>query len=247
MPGVATEGSVVGRMFNVLAAPGEVFADLKERPVRHANWVLPAILWTVIGSMAVLLLFSQDWAMAEIKRGQRKAMEAQVAAGKMTQAQMDQAMPMVEKFTAIGVKVGGTLGTMVMAFAVPFVWGFVIWFVGTRFMGGDFEYMKAVEAAGLASIIYVLASVVGVLFSFAMGKMTFISPAFFLKEFDWTSKQHFALAALNPLYLWFAAVAGVAAAKFSGGGVGKALAFVLAFWLVLRVLLIGVGLGNFVL
>lgn len=238
---------MLGRMFNVLAAPGEVFADLKERPVRHSNWVVPAIVWTVIGSMAVLLLFSQDWAMVEIKRAQKKAIEAQIAAGKMTQAQADQAAPMMEKVTGIMVRVGGTLGTMVMAFAAPFVWGFVIWFVGTRFMGGDYEYMKSVEAAGLGSIIYVLAAVVGVLFSFAMGRLTSLTPAFFLSEFDWTSKKHFALAAMNPLYLWYAAVMAVAIAKFSGGSMGKAVMWVLGIWVLLRVVLIAAGLGQFVM
>jgi hypothetical protein len=72
-PSVAKEGSAFGRMFNVLAAPGEVFQEIKEQPVNHANWIVPAIVWSITGITCILLLFSQDWAMYEIRKGQQKA------------------------------------------------------------------------------------------------------------------------------------------------------------------------------
>ena len=244
----AIEGSVVSRMMNVLAAPGEVYSDLKERPVRHSNWLVPALVWAVIGAVMGILLFSQDWAVAEIRATQRKEMDKQVAAGKMSRGDADRADQFMDKYFPVMMKVTGVVFSFLMAASVPFIWGFVIWMAGTRFLGSDFEYMKGVEAAGLAMVIYTLASVVGVLVSFAMGKMTFLSPAILLSEFDMTNKTHLAMAALNPLYLWFAAAIAVATSKLAGVSFGKAAALVFGFWVLLRIILIVTpGLGNFVL
>jgi hypothetical protein len=239
------ETSALTRMFNVLAAPGEVFAEIKERPVNHSNWVVPAIVWLVTGIASIFILFSQNWAMADIRKAQDKAMQEQVAQGKITQQQADQAMDVMKRFMPVIVKVGGTVLMVVYAFGLPFFWGFIIWLVGVKFLKGDFEFMKAVEAAGLATIIYALAGVVGLLVSFVMGKLTYISGALFLRDFDFNSRAHFALGALNPFYLWFAAVVASATAVFSGTSWARAAGWVLALWILTRALLIAIKLGQF--
>lgn len=246
-PSVAKEGSAFGRMFNVLAAPGEVYEEIKEQPVNHANWIVPAIVWTITGITCILLLFSQDWAMYEIRKGQQKAMEQQVSAGKISREQADQAAQFMERFMPVMVKVGGSVTILIMAFGLPFFWGFVIWLVGARVFKADFEYMKGVEAAGLANIIYAVAGIIGTLVSLAIGRFVYLSAAFPIKEFDFTSRQHFALAAINPLYLWFAAVIATAVAVFSGASWAKAAAWVLLIWIASRAILILVKLGQFTL
>jgi hypothetical protein len=246
-PSVAKEGSAFGRMFNVLAAPGEVYQEIKEQPVNHANWILPAIVWMITGITCIFVLFSQDWAMYEIRKGQQKAMEQQVRAGKMSQEQADAAAQFMERFGPIAVRIGGALSISVMAFAVPFFWGFIVWLVGVKVCKGDFEYMKGVEAAGLANIIYALAGIIGTLASMVMGKFIYLSAAFSLKEFDFANKQHFALAAINPFYLWFAAVIAMAVAVFSGASWAKAAAWVLIIWAATRAILIAINLGQFTL
>jgi hypothetical protein len=240
-----TEGSPFGRMVNVLAAPSEVFAEIKERPVEHSNWLVPAIVSLFLGIAGVLLLFSQDWAMQEIQRAQDKAMRQQVAQGKLKQEQADQAQEMMKRFMPVMVKVGGSVATTVYAFGGPFFWGFVIWLLGVKVFKADFEFMKAVEAAGLASIIFALSGLIGVLFSFAMGKLTYVSGAFFLKEFDFNSRAHFALAAINPFYIWYAAVMASAVATLSGVSYVKAAAWIFGIWILWRVALISINLGQF--
>jgi hypothetical protein len=247
LPPVEQEGSAFGRMFNVLAAPSEVFAEIKERPVEHSNWVIPAIIYSVIGIACVFLLFSQDWALYEVSKTQEKAMHEQVRRGKMKQEQADQALEMTKRFMPVVVKVGGSLGALVSAFACPFFWGFVIWIFGNKLFKADFEYMKAVEAAGLANIIYALAVLVSTLVSMVVGKLTYLSLAFFLPEFDFTNKLHFAMAAVNPFYLWFAAVIACAMAKLSGVSWIKAAACVFGLWIGFRAILIAVGLGQMVM
>src|SRR5881394_3615685 len=89
-PAMAHEGSAFGRMFNVFPAPGEVFQEIKEREVSHANWILPALVWMIIGGAAVVLLFSLETFQYEMKKQQEKQIQLQVKKGKMTQAQADQ-------------------------------------------------------------------------------------------------------------------------------------------------------------
>jgi hypothetical protein len=244
-PSVAKEGSAFGRMFNVLAAPGEVYQEIKERPVSHANWVLPAIVWTITGIVCAFLLFSQEWAIYEIRKGQEKAMEQQVRSGKLTQEKADQSAAAMERYGPLIMRLFISASTAVMAFALPFFWGFLIWLLGVKVFKADFDYMKGVEAAGLANIIYALAGIVGTLVSLAMGRFVYVSAAFPIKEFDFTNKQHFALAAVNPLYLWFAVVIATAVAVFSGASWAKAVAYVLGIWIVTRVLLVAINLGQF--
>lgn len=241
------EGSALGRMLNVLPAPGEVFQEIKERPVNNWNWVVPAVIWAVIGGACVLLLFSQRWAMAEMEKMQEKALDQQVERGKMKREDADRAIEMTKKLMPIFVKVGGTVVTAVYAFALPFFWGFVIWLLGTKVFRADFEYMKGVEAAGLASIIYVVAVVVSTLTTLAMGKFVYISAAFFLPEVDFTNKMHVAYAAVNPLYLWYLAVVATAVSKLSGASWVKAALWCFVIWALIRAVLIPLNMGQFVM
>jgi len=234
-------------MFNVLAAPGEVFTEIKERPVEHSNWLIPGVVWTIVGMAMVFLLFSQEWAMREISKAQTKAMEQQVAKGKMTQQAADQAEQMMKKIMPVMVKVGGSIATALYAFGSPFFWGFIIWFLGVKIFKADFEYMKAVEAAGLANIVYILTAIVSTLISLVLGKLTYLSLAFFLSEFDFTNKMHFAMAAVNPFYLWFAGVIASATAILSGVSWMKAAAWIFGMWLLTRALFILIGMGQFVM
>jgi hypothetical protein len=247
------EGSAFGRMLNVLAAPSEVFTEIKERPVEHSNWIVPAITWAIAAMTMVFVLFSQDWAMREMRKMQDKAIETaldkNVAKGKMPRAQADKqkeiTQQMMDRYGPMFVKVGGSVGALVGAFVVPFLWGFLIWFLGVKVFKADFEYMKAVEAAALGMIIYVVAATVSTLTAFAVGRLASVSPAFFLPDFDMTNKSHMALAAINPFYIWYAVVAAIATSVFSGASLGKAVAWVFAIWIGLRAVMIALNMGQF--
>jgi hypothetical protein len=247
-----SEGSAFGRMFNVLAAPGEVFAEIKERPVAHSNWLIPAVTWMILAITSVWILFSQDWAMREMRVMQQKAMDAKfeeaVRNGKMKQSDADNARKAAEGFMdkmgPMMMKIGAVVASFIGAFVTPFFWGLIIWLVGVKIFKADFEYMKAVEAAGIGVLIYALAGVVTVLLDFVLGHFTSISPAAFLPEFDVSKKTTIALAAINPLYLWYAAVLASATAVLSNVSWAKAAAYIFGFWIVMRVVFIAVGLGQ---
>jgi hypothetical protein len=232
----AKEGSAFGRMFNVLPAPGEVFQEIKERPVNHANWAVPAVLWMIIGSVLVWYMFSVESFQHELKKQQEKAIQQQVEKGKLKQDQADQILANMPPWLMTLVKVIAIITTTVYAFGIPFFWGFVVWLLCVKVYDVEIEYMKAVEAVGLASIIYVLAAVIGGLLSLMTGKMTFVSPAYFLPEMDMTNRNHMILAALNPFYIWYAAVLAVSISVLANVPVRRTLPWCLGIWVALRAL-----------
>jgi len=236
------------RLFNVFAAPGEVFDEVKAAPATVSNWIVPAILAAVTGVVATLLIFSQPTILRQVREGQEKAMQQQVAAGKLTQQQADQALAMMQKFSGPMMKIGGAVGAVVMGFGRVFLWGFVMWLIAKRVFKANIRYMKAVEVAGLASLIMTLGGIVHLLLGVILGKMiATVSPALFLKEFDLTNRVHFMLGAVNLFKLWALAVLGAGLARLTGVSWGKATLLMLIYWVVFSLVLIGLKLGQFTL
>jgi hypothetical protein len=235
-PAVVREGSALGRMLNVLPAPGEVFQEIKERPVSQPNWLIPAFIWLLMGGVALHFIFAMPSFRYEIKKQQEKQMQLQVKKGKMTQEQVDQIMANMPPWIMAVAEGFAHVTTAIYAFGIPFFWGLIIWMLCSMFYKADIEYMKAVEAAGLVSVIYILATVVGSLVSIAMGKMISISPAFFLSDFDMTNRNHMILAALNPFYLWYVVVVAVSVSVLANVPVRKPLVWCLLVWVGFRAL-----------
>ena len=86
------------RLLNVFAAPGEVFEEVKNSPPSTANWLVPALIYIAVGVISAFVIFSQPAIIQQIRDQQAQMMDQQVKAGKMTQAQADQAMAAMEKF-----------------------------------------------------------------------------------------------------------------------------------------------------
>src|SRR6516162_4011560 len=83
--------SLAGRLMNVFAAPGEVFEEVRIRPPSVANWLVPMLIFAVVGTIGAFIMFSQPAIIQQIHEQQAAAMDKQVKDGKLTQAQADQA------------------------------------------------------------------------------------------------------------------------------------------------------------
>jgi hypothetical protein len=95
------------RLMNVFAAPGDVFEEVKNSQPSTANWLAPAFIFIVVGMISSIVIFSQPAIVQQIRDQQAKVMDQQVKAGKLTQAQADQALAAMDKFAG---------PTMLMAF-----------------------------------------------------------------------------------------------------------------------------------
>jgi hypothetical protein len=241
--------SLAGRLLNIFAAPGDVFAELKTAPPSVANWLVPVLIYVVVGAICVCIMFAQPAIQQTVRDQQVKALDKQVQQGKMTQAQEDQVLQMMEKFMGPRMlAVFGSVGMVIYGFVSLFGWAFVLWLAGRWFLKTRFDYMKMLEVAGLSSIILALGLVVGTLLAVILGRL-YATPslALLVSNFDPKNRVHLLLGVVNVIYLWHAGVLAIGLAKLSGGSMTRAFAVVYGFWVLIELLLVAVGLGQWAL
>jgi len=233
---------------NVIAAPGEVFSEITAVPARTTNWLVPVLIYAVAGVISVCILFTQPAIRQTIHDQQVKALDQQVQQGKMTQVQEDQALQMMDKVGPTMMAVFGSFVVVLIGFVSIFWWALILWLCGRWFLKAQFGYMKAVEVAGLSSVVLVLGMVLSTLLAVILGRLYVgASLALLVDDFDPTRRVHLLLGAANAVYFWHTAVLGVGLARLSGGSTAKALMVVFTYWIVAELLLIAAGLGSWTL
>jgi hypothetical protein len=234
--------SLWSRLFNVLAAPAEVFDQVKASRPCTANWLVPAILFVLVGWVGTVLVLTQPAIKEQLLDLQTKGFQKQVEKGKMTQQQADAARPQVEKFATIATLVGGIVGSAVAAFASPFWGALLIWLLGAKALKGSFSYMKAVEVAGLAQMVDVLGGIVKTLLILVMANLFAGANALlFLKDIAPETTLFSVLAALDLFAFWLIVVRAIGMSRLSGAGLGVCLVWMLSMWAVFTALAVGLG------
>ena len=183
-----------------------------------ANWLVPVIIYAVVGVISVCIMFAQPAIQQTVHDQQVKAMDKLVQQGKMTQAQEDQALQVMDKFMGpTMLAVFGSVGIVIYSFVSLFGWALVLWLLGRWFLKARFDYLKAVEVAGLSSIIIVLGMVIGTLLAVILGRL-YAGPslALLVSDFDPKNRGHLLLGAANIIYLWHTGVLAIGLAKLSG-------------------------------
>lgn len=226
------------RLTNVFIAPGEVFAEVKASPVRHSNWLIPALLFVLASWLAAALMFSNSSIKQQVADIQEEAIQKrfqpQIDAGKMTQAQVDQVKAQTTKFAGIGQIVGGFVGPLFQAAITPFWGGFVLWLGGIWIFKQRFEYLKGVEVVGLTLVVLAVGAIVKGLLCAAMGSL-FVAPGpiLLVKHYDATNPLHNILIALDVFMIWAVLLRAVGLAKLSDVSFAKAASWVVGVWVLL--------------
>lgn len=241
--------SLAGKLMNIFAAPGDVFDEIKAAPPRAANWLIPVLIYAVVGVISVCILFAQPAIRQTIHDQQVKALDKQVQLGKMTQAQEDQALQVMEKFVGpTMLAVFGSVAMVTYSFVSIFVWALALWLLGRWLLKARFDYLKAVEVAGLATVILVLGLILSTLLAVILGRL-YVGPslALWVDDFDPTKRGHLLLGAANVVYFWHTGVLAIGLAKLSGKPATQAMLIVFGYWVLAELLLIAVGLGQWAL
>jgi hypothetical protein len=237
--------SLAGRLLNVFAAPGEVFDEVKVSTRSTANWLVPVLLFAVAGVISMCVMFAQPAIQQTVRDQQAKAYDKLVQQGKITQAQEDQILQVMGPTV---MAVFGSVGIIIYSLVSIFGWALVLWLLGRWFLKTRLEYMKMVEVAGLSSVIIVLGMVISTLLCVIFGRLNAgPSLALLVSDFDLSNRVHLLLGAVNVTYLWHAAVLAIGLAKLSGAATGKAMLVVFGFWVLIELLLIAIGLGQWAL
>lgn len=236
--------SLAARLLNVVAAPGEVFDDVKASAPSVGNWLVPALMLIAVSWIGVWLIFSQDALTHQLGEMTEKGIEKQIEQRQLSGAEAEQAREMGMKAAMIMAKVGAVAATPFAAFIVPFWGGLIVWLFGVKVFKGNFTYMKAVEVAGLANIIGVLDAIVRTLLVLTLGNF-FASPsaALLVTGYDPQNPVHALLGLVNVMTFWALGVRAVGLARLSGASFGKSAAVVFGVWAVLTGLMMGFGFG----
>jgi hypothetical protein len=241
--------SLAARLFNVFTEPGEVFEFLKNSKPSAANWLVPTLIYALVGAISAMVIFSQPAIVQQIHDQQANAMDQQVKAGKMTQAQADQALTVMDKFAGpTMLKIFGGVGAAFGSLVHIFWWAFVLWLMALLVLKKKIPFLKMVEVAGVATMIIVLGVIITTLLTVITGRLGItLSPALLVGDYNMKNKAHVLLAALNVFSFWQIGVSACGLSRLTGASFGKALLIVGIYWLALALCFISIGLGQFAL
>jgi hypothetical protein len=228
--------SLGGRLANIFVSPAEVFDEVKAAPPQVANWVVPLVAAIIMGVIYSIVVFSQPTILQKMKEPVEKKFQQMVDTGKITRQKADESLEMVEKFMTPEVfKVVGILSCLFMQPAMLFLVALIIWLLGTRGLGGAFDYMKAVEVVGLSAIIMIPGTVVSMLLAVIYGNLYVTpGPALLIANFDATNKIYMLLSAIDVVSLWYVSVLSIGLSRLSGASFLKSALWGFGLWAVFR-------------
>jgi hypothetical protein len=230
-PGAA-QTSLTARLLNVFVAPGEVFAEIKDRAVDPANWLASTVISIIAGIIFTMVVFSQPAIIQGMKDTQEKALQERVSSGKMTQQQADAATAASESFMApTFLKSVGIIGVIFATFVWLFLVALFLWLVGRFAMGGQAGFMKMTEVSGMALMISALGAIVAMTLAVIYGNIA-MTPSLILVvgHFDPHNRVHAVLAAVNVMNLWYAAVLSIGLGQTTGKGFCRASVWIFGLW-----------------
>ncbi len=243
-PRTTPPSSLLARLFNVLATPGEVFAEVREGPPRAAHWVLPAGLLILVGWLGTWLVFSQPAFRHQQDEIQLRALGRMVEKGRLPREQFEQIQQNLGGGGPARYLLGPAAEVFALALVSPFWGAFLIWLVGSKIHRGGFSYGKALEVAGLANMVVVVGSVVKTLMILALGNLQAApTPALLLGRFDPFNPLHAALGTLDLFGIWLCGVRAAGMTALGGPAWGRGFAWLLAIWVLFNTLLVAASWG----
>lgn len=240
------------RLMNVIAMPGLVFEEVRASRHSIANWLIPMPLYAVSLALFVTVLFSTQAAQKvfnEFRPAWRKAQADQVAeqvkAKKLTQAQADAVLKAFDEATepeALRIVMAGAgLGFGMVRIVW---WALLIWFLARMALRTRVTFGKALEVAGLSSVVAILGNLAIAALLIDFGN-SFGGSGFTLKVHDFAGSngQTLAAFALNLPNFWLIAVLGSGLARLTGQPWSRGAFLMAAYWIATDLLMMALGVG----
>jgi hypothetical protein len=228
--------SLSSRLANVYASPVEAFRDIREKEVRHANWVVPLVLGCMVGILYVVVMFTKTDYTQVVRDQQIAAMQQQVEEGEITQEAMDQGLAASERFmTPKIMAIFGSFAAVIGGVAFTFFLGFVLWLLSRLIFKPQLQFFKAMEIVGLSAMISVLGGIVSALLMAITGSPQMsLGPALFVSDFNPANKVHAILAALNVFAFWYVGILALGLAVVTRHSIKKTGLVLFFGWAVLK-------------
>ena len=242
LPKAQSLGSTV---MNVFSSPDETFTGLAQSESKPSFWLITFVLSIVIASLFTIVMFSNEALKTQFLDSQNQAIEKQVAAGKMTAEQADQARSRMENMGGMFIAFG-IIGSVVVIAIAFFGAALILWLAGKFALKSTAGYGKYLEMYGISNWIGILGAIVTLLMVLGLNTM-YATPSAALAiyaSFDPLNTTHKLLAALNVFSIWQASVIGIGMSKFANKsslvGVGLALGLWI-IWVLIQVFLLNFG------
>lgn len=237
-PEPSTEMSFSDKFVGILSSPGEVYQSIVGTEPKTSNWAIPLVLTIVAGIIFTFVVFTQPAIQDEMQAQQSKTFQKQIAEGKMTQEQADQAMSFSKPGSPMFL-IFGVLGVAVAMAVMLFLYTLIYWIVGKIAFKSSLGYGKILEVNGLAMYIAPISTLLTMVTVVAMGSLyAQPSAALLVSDFDIENKTHKLLAALNILEFWSIYITAVGLGKVWNVSLGKSLGVVggiFAIWTAIKI------------
>ena len=234
------ETSLFFRLLNVFAVPGLVFDEVKAAPVRHGNWLLPAVLSAIIGTAMAVMLLSQPEISKKLRDNYDGFVEKQVQAGGMGAADAAKIKAAFENWKQPVVICMG-IG---VAFVRLFWWAFILWIFGLLFLRSRFPYLKGLEVAGLAIMITVLGSIITLMLTADLAPLLSGHAAVAVDEAAMNRRAKLIAATFEVFSIWQLIVMAIGLSRLTGAPVLRAAWFIFAYWLMVQSFFYFLGVGQ---
>jgi hypothetical protein len=236
--------SLLSKLFNVFATPGDVFEEVIGSKINMLIWILPTLIVLSVALGSVGMIFSNENVVRQVREQQNAAMEKKLK--DLPKAQQDQAKAAVEQFTTPGLlKTFAIFGAGISVVVWVFLVAFLVWLAGKLIFKAEFPYVKSLEVCGLAGMVNVIGGIVGTFLIIAKGNIyANAGPVLFLADFNTANKTHMLLASYNVVTIWYIAVLGIGLAKLSRCSAMKAFLVLLMPWAVIKFCMIWVSMGS---
>ena len=155
-----TPTSLAARMGNVLAAPVEVFDEVRASRPQLTNWLVPLILAMVVGWLGSWLVNRDPVIRQQVSDIQEQTLQKLAHKLNWTDQQLKEQRQKADQQQSTFGGIGQSAGPLLLPAISLVWWAFLIWIGGNKLLGGEFRFVKAVEVTGLASLIGVLHSIV---------------------------------------------------------------------------------------
>jgi uncharacterized membrane protein len=161
------------------------------------------------------MAMSQPGVLRGIEDGREKAMQKQVNARKLTQAQADQASAMAERFmTPTVMKIFGAGGAIGASVGGLFLMALAIWLALKVCTEARLDYMKVVEVCGLALVIDIPQKIIRTwLVTWKENMFVTVSPTLFVANPDMHDKTDLFLSMFDLIDFWWLAVLSLGVSK----------------------------------
>ncbi|MBI5475949.1 MAG: YIP1 family protein [Ignavibacteriales bacterium] len=231
------------RAADVFALPGKVFTEVAKAPVQRSSWLIPYLLLIVFSFISTYAILSNQTLKDQALEPQRMGMQERVDKGEMTQAQMDQAVEMMESSTMMIITgtVMSIIYTTISVFGAPLIF----WIAVKIFFKAEVTYKKMLETYGLTLIITALNVVVtvAIIYVFQSIYASLGGALLVVGNYDPKNFVHAILSSINFISIWQMIVLGIGLGMISKKSTWAGVGLSMGLWSVWIIIMALVGTG----